>query len=276
VTSKSGTKECKITDISPTAGADLKDAEESLKDLSSALTSMRKPIIAAVAGSALGGGFELAMMCDAIYAAEDAKFGLLLFLNSLSPRITDNWHFPGLPELTLGTILGIGENRRITLALEKARAMDLIQISSSVLSGTQLYNLGLVARVFPLDKLLPAALALATKIAVRNAPVVQFARRGGLNGKFSSWIKTDGWYLELGANVHCSWANDFRCGVNTVCSHLRAGLEEWREGKTRLKTNKYHIRKRNAQKWLHWNATTIYWLNPTFMKIPDPILATNP
>jgi enoyl-CoA hydratase/carnithine racemase len=55
-----------------------------------------------------------------------------------------------------------------------------------VLSGTQLYNLGLVARVFPLDKLLPAALALATKIAVRNAPVVQFARRGGLNGKFSS------------------------------------------------------------------------------------------
>jgi enoyl-CoA hydratase len=58
----------------------LNDPEEYLKDLSSAVSSMRKPIIAAVAGSALGGGFELAMMCDIIYAAEDAQFGLFLFL----------------------------------------------------------------------------------------------------------------------------------------------------------------------------------------------------
>jgi hypothetical protein len=65
--------------------------------------------------------------------------------------------------------------------------MDLIQISSSLLCGAQLYNLGLVAQVFPLDKLLPAALDLAGKIATRNAPVVQFAKqRENLNGKFSS------------------------------------------------------------------------------------------
>jgi enoyl-CoA hydratase/carnithine racemase len=66
--------------------------------------------------------------------------------------------------------------------------MDMIQISSSLLSGSQLHNLGLVAKVFPLDKLLPAALALATKIVARNAPVVQFARAGVLNGKPSPFL----------------------------------------------------------------------------------------
>jgi enoyl-CoA hydratase len=78
--------EVRDTDIYPTAGEDLKGIEENLKDLSSAITSMRKPIIAAVAGSALGGGFELAMMCDVIYAAEDAQFGMFPFLpHTLSP-----------------------------------------------------------------------------------------------------------------------------------------------------------------------------------------------
>jgi enoyl-CoA hydratase/carnithine racemase len=172
--SKSGNKEG--TDIYSTTGADLSDAEEYLKDLSFAVTSMRKPIIAAVAGSALGGGFKLAMMCDIIYAAEDAQIGELPIC-SLDPiRLTKPTL--GLPELTLNTILGVGGIQRVILALEKARAMDLIQISSSLLSGTQLHHLGLVARVFHLDKLLPAALALATKIAARNAPVVQFARGG--------------------------------------------------------------------------------------------------
>jgi enoyl-CoA hydratase/carnithine racemase len=82
-------------------------------------------------------------------------------MTQLYPRITDN--YLGLPELTLDTILGVGGIQRLTLALENARAMDMIQISSSLLSSSQLHNLGLVAKVFPLDKLLPAALALALR-----------------------------------------------------------------------------------------------------------------
>jgi enoyl-CoA hydratase/carnithine racemase len=79
--------------------------------------------------------------------------------------------------------------------------MDMIQISSSLLSGSQLHNLGLVAKVFPLDKLLPAALALATKIAVRNAPVVQFARGGVLNGKLPPFLLSWGIFKGRGKRL---------------------------------------------------------------------------
>jgi len=154
------------------AGADLSEmlhistAEahkiEYLKDLNHAVTSMRKPIIAAVAGFALGGGFELAMMCDIIYAAEDAKFGL--------------------PELTVGTIPGAGGTQRLTRCLGKQKAMDMI-LTSAIITGKELHNFGLVAQVFPVDTLLASTLAAAHKIASRSAPVVKLAKQAILNAE---------------------------------------------------------------------------------------------
>ena len=132
-----------------------------LKDLNEAVTSMRKPIIAAVAGFALGGGFELAMMCDTIYAAEDAKFGL--------------------PELTVGTIPGAGGTQRLTRILGKQKAMDMI-LTSATVTGKELYGFGLVAQVFTADELVPATLAAAYKIASRSAPVAKLAKQAILNG----------------------------------------------------------------------------------------------
>ena len=132
-----------------------------LKDLNDAVTSMRKPIIAAVAVFALGGGFELAMMCDIIYAAEDAKFGL--------------------PELTVGTIPGAGGTQRLTRVLGKQKAMDMI-LTSATITGKELHNFGLVAQVFSVDALLASTLAAANKIASRSAPVVKLAKQAILNG----------------------------------------------------------------------------------------------
>jgi enoyl-CoA hydratase len=134
---------------------------EYLKDLNDAVTSMRKPIIAAVTGFALGGGFELAMMCDSIYAAEDGKFGL--------------------PELTVGTIPGAGGTQRLTRILGKQKAMDMI-LTSATITGKEPHNFGLVAQVFPLDTLLASTLAAAHKIASRSAPVVKLAKQAILNG----------------------------------------------------------------------------------------------
>ncbi|TVY37638.1 Enoyl-CoA hydratase, mitochondrial [Lachnellula subtilissima] len=133
-----------------------------LKNLNEAVTSMRKPIIAAVAGFALGGGFELALMCDTIYAAEDAKFGL--------------------PELTVGTIPGAGGTQRLTRILGKQKAMDMI-LTSATVTGKELHGFGLVAQVFTADELLPATLTAACKIASRSAPVVKLAKQAILNAE---------------------------------------------------------------------------------------------
>ncbi|CAL3963301.1 hypothetical protein PZA11_000963 [Diplocarpon coronariae] len=131
-----------------------------LKDLSDAVGSMRKPIIASVAGFALGGGFELAMMCDIIYAAEDAKFGL--------------------PELSVGTIPGAGGTQRLTKIVGKQKAMHLI-LTSSTMTGKELEQLGVVAQAFPLDGLHGSTLAAARKIALRSLPVVQLAKQAILS-----------------------------------------------------------------------------------------------
>ncbi|CZT07548.1 related to enoyl-CoA hydratase precursor, mitochondrial [Rhynchosporium agropyri] len=131
-----------------------------LKDLSDAVASMRKPIIASVAGFALGGGFELAMMCDIIYAAEDSKFGL--------------------PELTVGTIPGAGGTQRLTRVVGKQKAMHMI-LTSSTITGKQLEQLGLVAQAFPPNELYGATVAAARKIASRSMPVIQLAKQAVLN-----------------------------------------------------------------------------------------------
>jgi len=115
----------------------------------------RKPVIAAVSGFALGGGCELAMMCDFIIAAETAKFGQ--------------------PEITLGIIPGMGGSQRLTRAVGKAKAMDLV-LTGRMMDAAEAERSGLVSRVVAADKLLDEALAAAAKIASLSRPSVLMAK----------------------------------------------------------------------------------------------------
>src|SRR5437660_7351148 len=112
---------------------------------------IRKPVIAAVAGYALGGGCELAMMCDIIIAADTAKFGQ--------------------PEITIGTMPGMGGTQRLPRAVGKAKAMDWC-LTGRMIDAAEAERSGLVARVVPADKLFDEALAVATRIAGFSLPVV--------------------------------------------------------------------------------------------------------
>ena len=111
----------------------------------------RKPVIAAVAGYALGGGCELAMMCDLIVAADTAKFGQ--------------------PEITIGTMPGMGGTQRLPRAVGKAKAMDWC-LTGRMIDAAEAERAGLVARVVAADKLEDEALAVAAKIASFSLPVV--------------------------------------------------------------------------------------------------------
>ena len=116
-----------------------------------ALRRVRKPVIAAVAGYALGGGCELAMMCDLIIAADTAKFGQ--------------------PEVTLGIMPGMGGTQRLPRAVGKAKAMDCC-LTGRMIDAAEAERSGLVARVVAPDQLLPEALACAQRIAGFSMPVI--------------------------------------------------------------------------------------------------------
>jgi len=115
----------------------------------------RKPVIAAVAGYALGGGCEMAMMCDFIIAADTAKFGQ--------------------PEINLGVIPGAGGTQRLTRAVGKAKAMDLI-LTGRMMGAEEAERSGLVARVVPLAELQAEALKAAEAIAAKSLPSVLMAK----------------------------------------------------------------------------------------------------
>ena len=146
------------------AGADIKEmagltfAEAYGRDYPDAVDragEARKPVVAAVAGYALGGGCELMMMCDVVIAAESAKFGQ--------------------PEITIGVGPGFGGSQRLPRAIGKAKAMDMI-LTGRMMDAAEAERSGLVSRVVPDARLLDEALAVATKIAAFSRPSVLVAK----------------------------------------------------------------------------------------------------
>jgi len=157
------------------AGADIKEMadkpfiEAYLGDFVSnwnAAAKTRKPIVAAVAGFALGGGCELAMQCDVVIAADNAKFGQ--------------------PEIKLGVIPGIGGTQRLTHAVGKAKAMDLI-LTGRMMDAAEAEKSGLVARVVPAASLMEEAMKVADTIANMSLPSV-LAGKEAVNRAFESGL----------------------------------------------------------------------------------------
>ncbi len=147
------------------AGADIKEMKDKTymqaygEDFITAgwerLAQTRKPVIAAVAGYALGGGCEIAMMCDIIIAADTAKFGQ--------------------PEITIGTIPGSGGTQRLTRAVGKAKAMEMC-LTGRMMDAAEAERSGLVARVVPAADLMAEAMKTAEKIASLSRPIVMMAK----------------------------------------------------------------------------------------------------
>jgi enoyl-CoA hydratase len=133
------------------------------------IRKIKKPVIAAVSGWALGGGCELAMACDMIMASEKAKFGQ--------------------PEITIGVIPGAGGTQRLTLAVGKAVAMEMV-LNNRTLSAQEALQFGLVNRVVPVESFLDKALSLAEEIAGR-APLAVRAGKEAVNKIFEGSL-TDG------------------------------------------------------------------------------------
>ena len=146
------------------AGADIKEmADKSYMDMylrnphagMARIDAFRKPLVAAVSGYALGGGCELAMMCDIVIASETAKFGQ--------------------PEITLAVIPGFGGTQNLTRAVGKYKAMDMI-LTGRMMDATEAERAGLVSRVVAADALLDTAMEAAAKIAGFSLPVVMMAK----------------------------------------------------------------------------------------------------
>jgi len=178
------------------AGADIREMKEKTyqevlkEDFITAewevIPTVRKPVIAAVAGFALGGGCEVAMMCDMIVAAENAKFGQ--------------------PEIKLGTIPGAGGSQRLTRAIGKAKAMDLC-LTGRMMDAAEAERSGLVARIVPNDKLLDTALEIAATIAGFSQPVVAVCKEV-VNRAFETTL-AEGLKFER-RSFHASFAFDDR------------------------------------------------------------------
>jgi enoyl-CoA hydratase len=155
------------------AGADIKEmSEKSFTDVFfgnfaatwTRAATVRKPVVAAVAGFALGGGCEIAMQCDIVIAADNAKFGQ--------------------PEIKLGVIPGIGGTQRLTRAVGKAKAMDLV-LTGRMMDAAEAERSGLVARVVPLANLLDEAMKVAETIASMSLPSV-LAGKEAVNRAFET------------------------------------------------------------------------------------------
>lgn len=159
------------------AGADIKEmstksfvdafTEDLFTDESDRLLRCRKPIIAAVSGYALGGGCELAMMCDFIIAADTAKFGQ--------------------PEINLGTMPGLGGSQRLTRFVGKSKAMDMT-LTGRFMDAAEAERTGLVSRVVPAKKLIEEAMAAARKIAEKST-LTAMAVKEAVNRSYETTLR---------------------------------------------------------------------------------------
>ena len=160
------------------AGADIKEmsdksyaqmfATDMFGPVGRRIERFRKPIIAAVSGFALGGGCELAMLCDFIIAAETARFGQ--------------------PEINLGVMPGIGGTQRLPRAVGKSKAMDMV-LTARMMDAAEAERSGLVSRVVPTDKLMEEALAAAAKIASQS-PLAVMMNKELVNAAFETTLAT--------------------------------------------------------------------------------------
>jgi enoyl-CoA hydratase len=148
------------------------------------LARIRTPLIAAVAGHALGGGCELAMLCDFIIAADNARFGQ--------------------PEIRLGVIPGMGGSQRLTRAIGKAKAMEMV-LTGRAMGAQEAERAGLVARVVPVAGLMEDALATAATIAAMSKPIALLAKEA-VNAAYEMSL-ADGVHFERRLNHSC-WATD--------------------------------------------------------------------
>ena len=146
------------------AGADIKEMKDKsyayvyrthMLDWWEEISSIRKPIIGAVNGYALGGGSELAMLCDILIAGENAKFGQ--------------------PEINLGTIPGMGGTQRLTRIIGKSRAMEMV-LTGDFMDAQEACTRGLVSRVVKTEETVNDALRVAKKIASKSKPTAQMAK----------------------------------------------------------------------------------------------------
>lgn len=173
------------------AGADIKElASKSYMDMFhedflsgwEAFAKLRTPKVAAVSGYALGGGCELAMMCDVIYASETAKFGQ--------------------PEVKLGLIPGMGGSQRLTRLVGKAKAMDLI-LTGRMMDAEEALQSGLVARVFPAESFMDEVMTAAELIAGYGKTAVMVARES-INQALETGLQAGLLYERR--NYHALWA----------------------------------------------------------------------
>ena len=166
------------------------------------VSTFRKPIIAAVAGYALGGGCEVAMMCDFIIAADNAKFGQ--------------------PEILLGTIPGSGGTQRLPRFVGKSKAMDMV-LTGRNMDAAEAERCGLVTRVVPLDQLMDEAVKTAEKIASLSLPITMIAKEA-VNRAFETSL-TEGVLFER-RTFHATFATKDKFeGMDAFASKRKANFQ---------------------------------------------------